>query len=652
MNHLQEKITKYDTYETTYTMKIPIIENSDNFRMDKIIDDYKNKINIIAKNIIPERKETKPEPLSKNPDILAKLKYKKENKNKLFKINDAIIDKIYNNPIDNHGHKTLINRLAKGDSKFMSGIPQLKTKEGFSLNSPVNKNKLARHKNEAVLELRKIDDSFENKIKYETEKDKDKDKYRNNLKNSINSEIKEHIFSSGDDASKNTNSKRHSKKDSLFLTGVEKKVDFNLFDNNINTYNSLTRLKDKKSQDPFESNKSLFKILVNEKKDLKNDTKHSINSVINNSNINNNQNAYNSANNNHKIDYFSSSSENKQGNVMSIFSKLKNNSKNNKDKEFNSISNHNSQYHHSNFLINPINEYEDSDLISDEEQYKSVIWKIPTNSKLRSISSNMKDYAAKNFIMSNQNYKYNYNNFLSINNMINDAKNYLANPNNDLRNYHQNLDKLKEKNEFFKTTLRTRSLKNLQDPKNSNKEKKFHKENYFNTMRNFVEAVNTEVNFYTQTFSDIEKGIKNFDFIKSVHIDIPHDKILDKKMVFTEKFARKYFIYGNHGGQFISEDKENDDIIERSDNLAKITPEISFKFKKLIMDRFSEKQIVNFSNFIEPNSYKANNIIQNSKKVAQLIDNTDKLRARVDNDLTNFIIKSNEEKNFHKNSLE
>ena len=150
------------------------------------------------------------------------------------------------------------------------------------------------------------------------------------------------------------------------------------------------------------------------------------------------------------------------------------------------------------------------------------------------------------------------------------------------------------------------------------------------------------MDYYQNTFMDIERGIKNYDHIQSVHWDIQQDKLSDKKMIYTDKeFVRKYFIYGTQGkSQFISENKENDNIIERSDNLAKITPEISYKFKDMIMNRFAEKPLVDFGQFLDRNDYKEKRFQQNSLKVAKLIDETDKRRSRIEKDLKMFYMKA------------
>jgi len=466
----------------------------------------------------------------------------------------------------------------------MHGIPQLKSKGGELLNSPLTKLKLEKYKNEVVSDLIKIDDSYENKIT------------DNNIiyNDSTNYRTKKSILNKN--------------RDGFFLTGVaggnhEKKVDFlladinrettdtfeNIFHNDHNHYNNHKRT-DTKSNAGL-SSKSIHNINV--KKDS-------------------NKSIYNLQTQN-----FGNTKDKKPTNILGVmtFGLKEKNIKNNANPHENFIKTNEYYFNNQNK-----NNNDDSDLLSDENKYLSITKKNKIN-KLKSLES---FNSIKGPYNTQENYNYNY-----INNLNSENK--------------ENLDKLKNKTDFFKMSLKTRSLKNLQNPKVAKKEKKFLKTNYLSAMNDFLSAVNTEVDYYTQTFTGIEKGIKNFDHIQSVHVNIPPDKLMDKKMMYNdEKFVRKYFIYGTQGGQFISEDKQNDDIIERSDNLAKITPEISYKFKKMILDRFSEKPLVDFTKFLEPNSYKMQKFKENSKKVAMLIDDTDKRRARVENDLSKFFLKTKE----------
>jgi len=603
-----------NSFEPTYSMQIPVLHNSDNFRIDKKIEEYQNKINSIAKMIIPE--QTKPaaksEIISKNTDTLAKIKFKKVNTKKLLRINDAIVDKMLENKIgDQKVHQNLITRLAKGDTKFMDGIPQLKSKDGLLLNSPITKVKLEHFKNEAILELKKIDDSYENKI---TEINNITLKNKNNTKNN----------------SSNKKNKNHKINDaSLFLTGVtaeERKADFfptghdNKDSNNMNTNLNKNENKFiKKRQESINhfSSKSQEKNHFNKE------------SIDNNFNLNNENDQIKNIRNIIK--------EKRSHNQVGILTKLKERTdliyydKNTSNTYFKTLNfnkthlnlnqtnyttlNYKNRTGDFNIANNQnISKLTDSDLLSDENRCISFNEKEPIKS-IGSVNS-------KNFQRKQESF-----NFL---NNLNSIKNF------------NNLEKLKKKADFFKLDMKTKSLKNLQNPKDARMEKKFLKTNYLKTMNEFLSTVNTEVDQYNNTFSNIERGIKNYDFIQSIHANIPPDKLMDKKMMFHDNFVRKYFIYGTQGGQFISEDKTNDDIIERSDNLAKITPEISYKFKKLILDKFSEKPLIDFKTNKEQNSYKAEKSRNISKKVAQLIDETDKRKARVDNDLSLFFLKTKE----------
>lgn len=592
-----EKAPKREGFEPSYSMQIPKLDNSDNFRIDKIIDEYKNKINSIAKMIIPERKAppVKSDLSSKNPDILAKIKFNKENRQNLLKINEAVIGKIMNlKPTDPKSHQNMIKRLARGDTKFMTGVPQLKSKDGISLNSPLNRNKLEKYKNEAILELKKIDDSFENKI---TEKD-----FAINLINDNCKEKDNMVKTKKSNLHRNNNFNNNNKDGGgFFLTGVgaqhEKKVDFFLGENN---------------------------------KDL--DT---IENILNNADNNNNNEPHHY--NNKRLDTKSNTwSSNKsilhlkKESTRSIFNILKEKANHNKN---------NLKAPHPNKVLelgfDMENLDKDSDLFSDENRYLSITKKGKNRVKsLQSLGGAWN--SQENYKSNNSN---NFNNSNNLNKLKESQANFTTGFNYNLEN---NLEKLKSKEtDFFKMSLRTKSLKNLQNQTTAKKEKRFLKSNYLNTMNEFLSSVNTEMDFCKNTFCDIERGIKNYNHIQSVHWDIQPDKLLDKKMIFQdEQFVRKYFIYGTQGGQFISEDKHNDDIIERSDNLAKITPEISYKFKKMIMDRFAEKPLVDFGQFLDRNEYKERMFKENTMKVAKLIDDTDKRRARIEKDLSRIFLKA------------
>jgi hypothetical protein len=580
-NH--ETAPKKDGFESTYSMQIPKINNADNFRIDKIIEDYRKKINSIAKIIISDRKPApnKNELPSKNPDILAKLKFKKENKQNLLKINDAIIDKILSTkPSANKEHHNMINRLAKGDTKLMLGIPQLKSKDGHLLNSPLRKQKLEKYKNEAIIDLMKIDDSYDDKI---TDKD-----LINNI-NNFNSTNKEHNEKHTTVTTRKSNFNRNNE-EGFFLTGVgaqqNKKVDFLLGENPKHLYPIENILNNKNNN---EHNKN------NLKKVIKSKTGSSTKSIqnLNNNNYNNNL---------------------KKESTKSNFDLLK-------DKA--NLKNNNAKIHLNLQVNKEFSENEifdkDSDLFSDENRYLSITKKGKSPVKtLQSLGS----------VWNTQE------------NNCNTTLPHLTQFKGNL----ENLSKLKSKeNDFFKMALRTKSLKNLQNQKTAKKEKKFLKTNYISAMNEFLSTVNTEMDFCTHTFTDIEKGMRSYDHIQSVHWAIQPEMLLDKKMIYQdEQFVRKYFIYGTQGGQFISEDKGNDDIIERSDNLAKITPEISFKFKKIIMERFAEKPLVDCAQFIDRNEYKQRKFKENTIKVAKLIDDTDKRKARIEKDLSRFFLKAKE----------
>lgn len=562
--------TKRDGYEPTYSMQIPKIDNADNFRIDKIIEEYKSKINSIAKIIIPERKQAqnKNEFNIKNPEILAKLKFKKENKQNLLKINDAIVGKILTSqPTDPKEHKNMIKRLAKGDTKLMLGIPQLRSKDGLLLNSPLNKLKLEKYKNESIVELKKIDDSYENKI---TDKD-----FVNNL-NNINNKNNNKDYNVKESMAKTKKSNLSKNKDAgFFLTGVagqhEKKVDFFLGEN-------------KKDLDSIENN---LNANYNRKNEIKSNTDFSTKSIR----------------------------QIKKESNKSIYNSLK-------EKANLQSNKHNNKTNIEKLALDNENFDKDSDLFSDENRYISITKK------------------GKNRVKSLQ----------SVNRAWNTQENYngslpqLNNYNNYYKTNLDSLSKMKSKEaDFFKMSLRTKSLKNLKNQKTAKKEKRFLKTNYLSAMNDFLSTVNTEMDFYMNTFTDIERGMKNYDHIQSVHWDIQPDKLLDKKMIYQdEQFVRKYFIYGTQGGQFISEDKANDDIIERSDNLAKITPEISYKFKNMILDRFAEKPLVDFGQFLERNEYNQKRFKENTIKVAKLIDDTDKRKARIEKDLNRFFLKAKE----------
>jgi len=579
MSKNDEKSVKKESFEPLYTMQIPKLDNSDNFRIDKIIEEYKKKINTIAKIIMPEIKAPPPKNdlPSKNPDILAKLKYKKENNKNLLKINDAIIGTIVSgNPEDPKAYQNRIKRLAKGDTKFMSGVPQLKSKDGTLLNSPINKHKLEKYKTEVVMDLIKIDDSFENKI---TEKDilnkNNKEKEKESL---IRTNLIKHNLNNKDAG--------------FFLTGVaaeqEKKVEFFLENNNkeVNTTENIL-------------------------------------------------NVANHANNNRDLL--------KNGSTKSIANMIKNKVRN--------LNNDNSNlkpintYKYSDMLLLDNDNFDkDSDLFSDENRYISITKKSGTSKQGKShfkpkhSLGSWKTQENYNLGSNSPSKNFNFNSSITSKNPKESQINYALYKQNI-----ENLNKLKcKENDFFKMALRTKSLKNLQNKKAAKKEKRFVKTNYQTAMTEFLSTVNTEMDYYQNTFMDIERGIKNYDHIQSVHWDIQQDKLSDKKMIYTDKeFVRKYFIYGTQGkSQFISENKENDNIIERSDNLAKITPEISYKFKNMIMNRFAEKPLVDFGQFLDRNDYKEKRFQQNSLKVAKLIDETDKRRSRIEKDLKMFYMKA------------
>jgi len=583
----QENSKKQNGFEPAYSMQIPRIDNADNFRMDKIIEEYKSKITTIAKFLIPERKgPQKLDPLSKNPDVLARINFKKDNVKNLLKINDAVMSKMTTSKsLDPKAHQAMITRMAKGDTKLMSGIPQLKSKDGQSLNSPMDPKKLEKYKQEAIKELKNLEESFDNKI---SEKD-------HNFNTKLN-------FLNGNQPHESTGILKKSnfaknRDNAFFLTGVaghEKKVDFNISPDNkdISETNSNNQKRFETKSNAGSSSKSLANALSSKKISTL-----SIHNII--QEIENKPNAEKiSGSNLNNLAMLGIINE--KGSFNSNFNNTNNTKKsNNISKNF---------WRTNNNIINDEEQSTDSDLFSEDNRYLSV-----RNGKkrLKSLQS--------------------LNSFKQVNNSQENF-NFISNL-NTMKNF-DNLDRLKNKNDFFKMDLKTRSLKNLQNPATAKKEKKFVKTKYYNAINDFLSTVNTEVDQYQQTFTDIERGLKNYDFIQSVHYNIPPDKLKDKKMMYNdEKFVRKYFIYGTQGGQFISEDKENDDIIERSDNLAKITPEISYKFQKMIMNRFAEKPLVDFSSSLDHNPYKASKFKENAKKVAQLIDETDKRRLRVDNDL-------------------
>ena len=191
------------------------------------------------------------------------------------------------------------------------------------------------------------------------------------------------------------------------------------------------------------------------------------------------------------------------------------------------------------------------------------------------------------------------------------------------------LEKLRNKSDFFNSTEKNINTKN----KLKFSEKKFNKLNYISTMREFINVLSTESDYYNQTFSTIEKGIKNYDYIKSVHVNIPEEKLKDKKIMYTKNkdFVRKFFVYGDKAGGFISEDKKIDNIIQISDNLTKLTPEITFKFRDMIMKRFnSEKIELDYTDFLKRDDYKDRRCAENARKVNSIIDETENMRNKVE----------------------
>lgn len=468
-----------NTLDSEYSMKIPQLNNRDNFRLDRIIDDYQNKITKMARKIIPERKDNK-----NNEDFFREKMQRTAQKRKhISKGSIKITESIADNAVEKNDEKehSQMKKMNKGSSKFMQGMPHIKTKDGFFDDN---------RKSKINLQL----------ISKEEEKSKSKDKQTKLIMPNIN---------------KND-------KNTFFLTGA---------------------------------------------------------------------------------------SQNKKGSEKKNFFGRRE-------------------------LI--VNSEEDSDLYSEDEKYfNTQINRTKFESEFQRRS---KEKEAK-LLRSNE--KKNFNFYQNNNETFLNQDNYeFFHSVSNVKSIDY-LQRLRNKDDFFKNAKLRKTLKNLEEIKPKKREKMFDKGNYTSTMKNFIKAVNTEVECYSNTLTDIEKGIKNFDHIQSVHVNISPDKIKDKKMMHTDKFVRKYFIYGKSGGTFISEDKHNDKIIEQSDNLAKIRPENSFKFKKLIMDKFSEELTVT-EKMLKSTELQAKEFQKKTKVVKSIVGETEKLKQRIVNDLDRFIYKIND----------
>jgi hypothetical protein len=519
-----------NTFESSYTMKIPFITNRDNFRLDRIIDDYQSRIIKIARNIIPERKDKK-DKNKKNDDLIQEKVVPKKKilsivEKKVLRINDGVLDNLLEKS-DDKDYKKMIERLTIGDTKFMKNIPQLRSKEGISLNEKL----ISKDLQKSILNIKSV------------EKNKNITEERSKGSKLIMPDINQ-----------NNNSLLNnykSDKNTFFLTGSSSVNNINI---DVNTSNT--------------GKGKIFNSTEKEKEKLKKSSKKLMKKYYNDLKI-----------------------------------KIKNEDE----------------------------DEEDSDFISEDEKYLNT--QINRTKFENEFYKRSKEIEAK-LLRSTDKKKNFYTN--KNDNFFSQANYEMINTLNSVKNIDY-LDMLRNKNDFFKNKKQRQTLQCLDEKKPVRQEKVFDKKNYTSTMKNFISAVNTEVEKYRNTFSDIERGVKNYDHIQSVRANISPGKIKDKKMMYTDKFVRKYFIYGNSGGQFISEDKENDDIIERSDNLAKIRPEISFKFRKIIMDKFTD---------VEHNVFKSTEIQKlqfqkNNKIVKSMVEDTEKLKSRVENDLVRFLSKIN-----------
>lgn len=567
-----------NTLDSEYSMKIPVLNNRDNFRLDKIIEDYQGKIGTIAKKIIPERKD------KKNVDDFFKEKpqpKKKKVAKGILRINDGVLDNVLEKH-DDKEYTQMIKRMNKGDTKFMKGIPQIKQKDGTLLNEHNMFHK--------TIMSEKTNTNISN----------------NNNTNNTNKNPRED--------SKEKNTQEDSKlpddfKDNRERENRETNKDLNITQNNLT---SITKEKEKKSD-----------LIMPD-----------INTFQNQGNLGNNKDKE-SSNKDKNINTFFLTGTTSNTNIKNktFLSNEKDKKRKNLKKNIEIKLNNNFNYNINN--INTEDKEEDSDIFSEDDKYfntqinKSNFEKnFLKRSKEK--EAKLKTEKKKNFMPSNG------ENFLTQENFE-----YIKGA-NSVKNIDY-LERLRNNNDFFKNKKLRKTLKIEEIKPRLKREKIFDKNNYTSTMKDFIKAVNTEVECYTNTFTDIEKGIKNYDHIQSIHADISPDKIQDKKMMYTDKFVRKYFIYGNSGGQFISEDKQNDDIIERSDNLAKIRPEISFKFKKMIMDRFSEKPLIEFDSMFKSSEYQKMQFVKNTKMVKSIVGDTEKLKSRVENDLVRFLHKISNE---------
>jgi hypothetical protein len=515
-----------NTIESDYSMKIPFISNKDNFRLDRIIDDYQARIIKIARNIIPERKDKKDKNKKNDDLIIEKIVPKKKIlsliEKKALRINEGVLDNLLEKR-DNKEYKKMLERMTKGDTKFMKGIPQLKSKDGTLL----NENFISKDLQKSIFQIVSAE-----KSKLFSEEDTKGSKL---IMPDIN-QNNNTIFSNN-----------RSDKNTFFLTGASKE------NNNMDNNTSII---------------SKYKILNTNEKERKR-------------------------------------TERPLKKMKKSFNELRIKTKNEDD--------------------------EDSDFFSEDEKYLNTqINRTKFENEFKKRSKEIEARSLRSTEKNNNFYKSKKDNFFS-------QMNYeMLNSLNSVKNIDY-LDNLRNKNDFFKNKKQRQTLQNFDEQKPKKQEKVFDKNYYTSTMKNFIRAVNTEVESYRNTFSDIEKGVKNYDHIQSVHADISPGKMNDKKMMFTDKFVRKFFIYGSSGGKFISEDKQNDDIIERSDNLAKIRPEISFKFRKIIMDKFTDVE----NNVFKSTELQKLQFQKNNKLVKSIVEDTEKLKSRVENDLVRFISKIN-----------
>jgi hypothetical protein len=280
----------------------------------------------------------------------------------------------------------------------------------------------------------------------------------------------------------------------------------------------------------------------------------------------------------------------------------------------------------------------DSDLLSESNLHTN-------NNNYHMLTTNSNTNNNNNEIDDNNINDKSKRSFLSLNRLdyFDSQENYnLACKLNTMRNFDV-IKKLYGKTGFFKLSHNIKNLESFFHPEKAKAKKVFAKTTYQNTMNYLLNTVKTEEETYLHTLSDIKKGLQSYDYIQSVHWDIPASELLDKQMMYEKnKEGQKYFVYGPHVGHFISEDICGNRAIDRSDVIEKISANVLFKFKKIVFEKFAEKPLVNNKEYLPDKSFRAMRYRKNGRKIEMLIGDTHKRKAKVEKQVNEFIKKMKE----------